>query len=562
MIDSIKLKFGSNPGQPPIDLTITPITVFVGPNNSGKSKVLIEIENYCKTTRQQTNQVVLDKVIFTPWNRQEFEIELQKIEQKPKPTESLPPNYIKIGRVNPLHNQPITAMIQKETAIAEATNPNNNPQGQYGQFLTVYTMRLDGTSRLNLCNQQPAGDLQNLSQNQLSHIFNNNIIRKEIRRIIFEAFGKYFVVDPTHIGQLRVRLSEIEPPDERTEKGWEQTCIEFHSKALEIIYASDGVKAFTGIITTLLAGNPKITLIDEPEAFLHPALSNKLGKEIGNSLRNSNRRLFVSTHSANFLMGCIQSSIPLNVVRLTYKNNIPTARLLEQSKILKLMRHPLLRSTGVLNGLFYEAVIVTESDSDRAFYQEINERLLNINDIRGIQNCLFLNAQNKQTVWEIVKPLRELGIPTVAIVDIDFIKDGGQVFTKSLTSTFIPELSHPALHTQRQSINKALVDSGKDMKKDGGTSILDIQGQEATNNFFNTLEEYGAFVIRNGELEYWLKHLNAVGHGSNWLIDIFEKMGDNPDDALYVKPTAGDVWDFFGKIKSWVENQQRKGIPQ
>ncbi len=199
-----------------------------------------------------------------------------------------------------MHQQPLTAMVKKDIAINEAVNPNQNPQGQYGQFLHVYTMRLDGTSRLNLCNEQPAGDLQSLSQNQLSHLFNDNAIRDEVRRIIREAFGKYFVIDPTNIGKLRVRLSEVPPPDERTEKGWESASVAFHAKALEIMYASDGIKAFTGIITTLLAGNPKITLIDEPEAFLHPALSAKLGKEIGNSLRNTDRRLFVSRWWTSF----------------------------------------------------------------------------------------------------------------------------------------------------------------------------------------------------------------------------------------------------------------------
>lgn len=40
------------------------------------------------------------------------------------------------------------------------------------------------------------------------------------------------------------------------------------------------------------------------------------------------------------------------------------------------MQNPLLRSIGVFNALFYNAVVVTEADADRAFYQEINERLL------------------------------------------------------------------------------------------------------------------------------------------------------------------------------------------
>ena len=562
MIERIELKFGSSPGLPSLNLELTPITVFVGPNNSGKSKILVEIENYCRTTRSQTNQVILNRIQFIPWQQNEFELELKRIEQKPKPNEALAPGIILIGKVNPLYPNSQRIQLNKPQALIEALNPNANLAGHYGQFLGVNTLRLDGTSRLNLCNEQTAGDLQSLSLNQLSHLFNDNALRAEVRRIIFEAFGKYFVIDPTNIGKLRVRLSDINPPDERTEKGWETNSVKFHGGALEIMYSSDGVKAFTGIITTLLAGNPKITLIDEPEAFLHPSLSAKLGKEIGNSLRDTKRRLFVSTHSSSFLMGCIQSGNPLNIVRLTYKNNIPTARLLDQNKILRLMRHPLLRSTGVLNGLFYEAVIVAESDSDRAFYQEINERLLSANDHRGISNCLFLNAQNKQTVWEIVKPLRELGIPTAALVDIDFVKEGGQVFTKALDGSIIPQLSHQSLHNQRQAIYNALLATGRDMKRDGGITTLDSSSQEAANNFFDLLDEYGCFVVRNGELEFWLKTLGATGHGPAWLIQTFERMGDNPNDADYVIPSQGDVWDFLGKIRTWIDNQNRKGIPQ
>src|SRR5690606_10718886 len=157
--------------------------------------------------------------------------------------------------------------------------------------------------------------------------------------------------------------------------------------------------------------------------FLHPALAHKLGKELASSLVGTNKRLFVATHSAQFLMGCIQSGVPIHVVRLTYNFAPPTARLLAQDRMLDLMRQPLLRSTGVLNGLFFETVVVAEADADRAFYQEINERLVAAGDPRGMANALFVNAQNKQTVWDIVRPLRELGIPTVGVVDVDVLSE-------------------------------------------------------------------------------------------------------------------------------------------
>lgn len=561
MIDKLKIKFGSSQGQPNLEVDVTPITVFVGPNNSGKSRILIEIENYSRRAHGQANDLLLENLIFSSLTRSEIEVEISKIEQTPNLGENINPGHIIIGKVNAQNNQASRFQVNKEGLINEAQNPNVR-QGHFEQYLNIYTLRLDGTNRLNLLNEQNAGDLQTTPQNHLAHLFINNTLRAEVSRIVFEAFGKYYVIDPTNIGKLRVRLSEKKPISEREEKGWENEAINFHKAALPINNASDGVKAFSGIITTLLAGDPKITLIDEPEAFLHPALSNKLGKEIGTSLRNSKKRLFVSTHSSSFLMGCIQSGSPLNIIRLTYKDGIPTSRLLPKEKILHLMRHPLLRSTGVLNGLFYESVIVTEADSDRAFYQEINERLLAAGDSRGINNCLFINAQNKQTVWKIVKPLRELGIPTIGIVDIDVLKEGGQVFTTLLEGGFFPALNQQPLHNQRKNLYDTLNATQKNWKIEGGINLLNGTDKEACNNFFDQLDEYGVFVVRNGELESWLKNLTATGHGSNWLIDVFTKMGENPDEANYLKPSTGDVWDFLGKVKKWINNTTRKGIPQ
>lgn len=335
---------------------------------------------------------------------------------------------------------------------------------------------------------------------------------------------------------------------------------------------SDGVKAFIGIIISIIADDPKVITIDEPEAFLHPSLTFKLGKEVGNILNKDNsKKVFVSTHSANYLMGSIQSGVPLNIVRLTYSNNVPTARLLESEKISKLMRHPLLHSVGTLNGLFYEYVVVTESDSDRAFYQEINERLLLFAPEKGIPNCLFLNAQNKQTVHEIMKPLREMGIPCAGIVDVDIVKEGGQNWTNLMEGSFVPELTKKETEISRSNIwnkfkeidDKKCAEKGiKDFsKRNGGVSVLEKSDKESCNNLFNRLEEYGVFVVRNGELESWLKHF-GVTNKYKWLIEIFEKMGDNPNSPDYLKPTNDDVWEFIGNIKNWFANPLRKGIPE
>jgi hypothetical protein len=134
-----------------------------------------------------------------------------------------------------------------------------------------------------------------------------NSSRHEVRRIITEAFGSFFVIDPTNLGNLRIRLS------------------------------------------------------------------NRESDEIARAALNSDKRVFVSTHSPTFVMGCIQSGAPVNIIRLTYRSSVATARVLPSEELLELMHNPLLRSTGVLSGLFYEFVVVTESDADRAFYQKKEE---------------------------------------------------------------------------------------------------------------------------------------------------------------------------------------------
>ena len=453
MLKKLLLRAGSSPSQPALDLQLSPVTIFVGPNNSGKSRALVEIENWINRAAP-TDGLVIESVEFIPWTAGSIEQELSKIQVEPAQSEVINPDCVLVSRLKPQDNSASRIQIHKPGLLQEALSPNGATRHYYSSFLSLFTLRLDGKNRLALIDPQPAGDLQRSPQNHLAHLFVDNDSRKELRRIVFEAFGQYIVIDPTDIGRLRLRLSPRPPIDEREEKGWDSLSQTFHGSATLLSEASDGVKAFVGMLTTIIAGDPKVTLIDEPEAFLHPALCARLGKEITSALKGSDRRLFVATHSASFLMGCVQGGAPINIVRLTYDYSTATARLLAKDKLTPLMRNPLLRSIGVLNALFYNAVIVTEADADRAFYQEINERLLSVNDPRGLDGCLFLNAQNKQTVWDIVKPLRELGIPTVGIVDIDVLKEGGTVWQKPLAGAFVPPISHASLHAERGELLK------------------------------------------------------------------------------------------------------------
>ncbi|MBK9168925.1 MAG: hypothetical protein IPM24_15850 [Bryobacterales bacterium] len=106
-----------------------------------------------------------------------------------------------------------------------------------------------------------------------------------------------------------------------------------------------------------------------------------------------------------------------------------------------------------------------------------------------------------------------------------------------------------------------MAETGNDMKRHGGVAILGTTDRQAAEDLLNQLRQYGIFVVPGGELESWMKGRGATGHGPAWLIDIFERMGEDPSDANYVRPNSGDVWGFVRDIRSWLLDPTRKGIP-
>ena len=554
IVKHIGLRFGTSPSRSHLEFEVSPITIFVGPNYSGKSMALNEIFTRCTQHGVHQNQMIVEDIEFHGVEPTIAAAIIDQLRPQSLPNQATPRDHILVGA--PIRWVPEGALLQ---ALLSPNTPNL--RDIYVQYLTSKVLVLTGTNRITLINQQPAGDLQATPTSSFQRLFHDDDLRRRLSAIIHRAFGLYLAIDPTNLGALRLRLSKTQPQSTEIERGLTAASVEFHRAATDISATSDGAKAFVGVLTEILTGDPDVLLIDEPEAFLHPALTHTLGNEIANTLATTRKQIFAATHSPQFLTGCIQSGLPVNVVRLTYRDGVASARLLPSAELTKLMRNPLLRSIGVLSGLFYESVVVTEGDPDRAFYQEINERMLRAQGNGGIPNCLFLNAQNKQTIPTIVAALRRLGIPAASVYDIDMVKDGGSTATSYLESGGVPELSRQPLTQMRAAVLRALEESGRDFKTCGGIDLLAKANREAACNYFDQLENYGVFVVRCGELESWLKSLGVSGHGPSWLVEMFERIGEDPNEPEYFSAGTDDVWKFMDHIRAWLLDPIRKGIP-
>lgn len=348
------------------------------------------------------------------------------------------------------------------------------------------------------------------------------------------------------------------------EQALDEAAREFHRNSKLISDLSDGVQAFTGLVSAVLSFQHSILLVDEPEAFLHPPLARRLGKNLSEVASEREASLVVATHSSEFLMGCIEATPNLSIVRLNYENNLATARSVSPMDLQKLMSDPLLRSAQALRGLFHRCVIVTEADKDRAFYEEINHRLQD--QSRGISDALFLNAQNWQTIPRIVKPLRVLGIPVAAVMDLDVVLNANEWVSIYEMLCIDDETKH-TLESLRKICDGNLTslpstaDGRKQYKINGIKSLNDTQQRELK-QLIMELEEYGLFIVEVGELEGWLSSIGvSFDPKRTWLTRIFSSMGTDPTAPDYVSPRSDDVWEFMGKIKKWIDNPKRKGIP-
>ena len=573
MIDNLILRFGSSVGSVPLQTHASAMVVFVGPNNSGKSLVLREIEESIRqginhqmyapeiqiysSSQTVAHHKILQSLVFAPLpERDVLDIVLS---QHPKPMLEDAESNITLD--TQYYNFSGGIAPSTPTRIHVGNLLRGFTQGRYNGsyyplFASLLTIRLDGNTRLTLTNPMQTADLQGRPQNHLMALFKDANARKRIREITFEAFGLHFTVDATAMQQFRVRMSRRAPEDVEEEESVGERGRNFHQQATLIEELSDGVKAFTGLTAAVFSSNYKVILIDEPEAFLHPPLARKLGKVLTQTASEREGNVFASTHSADFLMGCIQASRPVDVVRLTYQKDVPTARILPGGDLRKLMNDPLLRSTGVLNALFHEGAVVCEADRDRAFYEEVNERLTASE--QGIRDTLFLNATNKQTIQRIIKPLRQMGIPAAAIVDLDVIKEAD--LTSLLRAAHVPNELVTSWGQLKKRVIESFGEQHIDIKRQG-VGGLDRQSLEVANNLLASCAEYGVFLVRVGEVERWLSNLGVSASKEHWLSEMFVRMGSDPTDAAYIRPSTGDVWDFIRQIARWIADPNRKGIP-
>jgi len=326
------------------------------------------------------------------------------------------------------------------------------------------------------------------------------------------------------------------------------------------------MRSFAGIVLDTFTSNYTITLIDEPEAFLHPPQARLLGKMLAKNNPNK-RQLFISTHSEDFLKGLIDSDNEnVKIIRINRNADVNHMNMLDNNEIKILWKDPILRYSNILSGLFHSKVVICESDTDCRFYQAVmNSRHDGENDISP--DILFTHCGGKQRLKAIIVALKSLGVKIVVIADIDVLNDK-TIFKDIVDSLSIswseleskwkvideyvksqrPQLDTDDIKTQIQETLGAVLtnpfpkEATEKIKKILKHSTAWSKIKEVGKNFFtgdsynkyNEIDSicitHGFFIVPVGELEFFYRPNS--NHGTRWVNEVLEAVNLKEDSEL------------------------------
>jgi len=554
----IRFRAGPSPGAAALDVSPGTVTLLVGPNNSGKSRALSELWQWASGGTLPAT-VLADAEVEWPSFDEAIEILGTYVQRDPRR------DVVRVAA--PAVTGGAGGQDETDTnSLRAAFDPANAANDQLQMLRRRFTLRYlaalwTGRDRFSLASDQQLTDLQQPPQNHLQVLFRDDALRARLRDLVHDAFGWYFVVDPTQPGQVRMRLSAVPPPSPAVERGLDERAIQFHSTTIPLNELSDGVQCYVGMVAALMSLPLRLVLLDEPEAFLHPPLARRLGSAIAETARSRGARIVAATHSAEFLRGCVESSAATSIVRVTFDrlSGEATARSLTTTELRPLMTEPLLRSTRALEGLFHRAVVVGESDADRAFYDEINRRL--VAEGGGVVDAQFVNAQNWSTEARVIAPLRRLGVPAAGIVDFDALWNSFNEWRPLYRAIGLPDGNADRLVLEAEQTALARDPSERVRCKRRGVAGLPAAKRNRMRQHLANLAGYGLFVVPIGELEGWLPELGIPSQAKHkWIVQMLTRLGTDPGNPHYLAPRRGGVWRFLDNIERWVADPNRKGM--
>lgn len=535
-----------------IEISSKDIVVFVGSNNCGKSQALKDIYQAFSNSDQN---IVVKRIVFQNYNKEYFADSLKNISVFNKNNG----HYSSFGYS--IHSNWIG-------------NLGDNTFNGMDQLVRFFVKLIDTHDRLNQCKPIGVIERDEPKTHPLHYLARNPNIRKKIDNSFFEAFGEHLQVERFGGKNNFLRIGDpvqcLSGPKYYADDVMDRVnqVMDTYPKLHE---QGDGMVSFCGVLLSLIIENFSIFLVDEPESFLHPPQARILGTEIPGLL--GDRQAFIATHSEQIIKGLLEAAPDrIKIVRISRIGNTNAFSVINSKDIEKIWKDTLLRQSNVLQGLFYDAVIICESDSDCQFYSSIQAFEKEKEGKRD--NPFYVYSSTKSRMRVIVDALKPLNVEFRVIADIDLLREindlmplyescgGNWTELEEDFRLFSDALKDENNTISKEDLKKAFAEAiDRDGKEEYDRKALkDLKKKVTLERKWEDLKKYGEealpaeakapyekihkaliarkiYLVPKGELEGFV---NAENHGPKWVANVFEQYPDL-SDAVY-----DDVKKFIG----------------
>lgn len=583
-VDSVELTTG---------LTFEPsnLTVVVGPNNSGKSRFLYELHQLLTRGSPRGRKVVSSISLHLPASAKDLVTGYHLYIEAPYQLASRSNHYSVWAMNSRMKGSGGRNLGEDWQTTVNAWLGLPPPKASaklataFGEFLVVY---MSTAGRLHLAKKKHSGSGLRAHQNPLEAAKDDDQVTEILGRWVASAFGL-----PLQLARVRSGGWYSKPLSFTVEVPGNDSS---SAGAMALDQQGDGIRSFVGVALGLLIEKRPVVLIDEPEAFLHPPQAYRLGEIIADQA-GGDRQIFVSTHSADLLRGMLSRRSDMSIVRLARGQREKASVLLDAETVSEIERSPLLRSSRVLDGLFTQAVVVVESDSDQLFYELATGQISPGADVH------YINAHGKHAIHKVTQAFRKLGTSVAAIADFDLLRDEDH-FRRLLSSLTDADLSEViSLRTNIQSeINKTSPDDRLRTMRSGVQAVLDSwpapaageesraavkqvaralqaiaddgnawtpfkrhgyahltrTAQDACSKLLQWCSDHGLFIVPTGELEsLMVEHgLAATSNKNLWIREAIETLTQLQPDSERLP------WSFISQIQRYLARCERDSVQQ
>jgi len=535
-----------------IDLNPSDIVIFTGANNAGKSQVLRDI--HAKAILSNNSKIVLKDADFS------FEGDIIEISEHIKDDQS--GHKYRVG----------STVFDTDESIKTSWN------GKDSYFWRIFVNLLNTEGRLTASNNCSSYDaVHKKPSNPVQAIYADDRLEKNVSDLFHEAFNTHLIVNRGGGNTIILHVGE-EPAKRAGEDRVSKRYLDDLSKLPELEKQGDGMRSFAGVLLSVFSTYKTISLIDEPEAFLHPPQARLLGRILVKN-RTNGGQLFISTHSEDFLKGVLDTgSEHVRIIRINRKGNINQMNVLENQDLKSVWKDSILRYSNILSGLFHSKVVICESDTDCRFYQAVMNAMYDETG-KTSPDILFTHCGGKDRFKAVIPALTALKVKTVVVPDIDVLND--ETTFKTICEKM--DIQWNTINTKWKSVSEYVKNQRAQLDKDEAKKEIDaifdgittaqmsqddidaVKGKLKASsawskvkevgkaffsggaytdldNLMNECKSKGLFIVPAGELESFYKPLaSKANHGTKWVNAVLQK--DLPAD-----PELADARKFVKEI--------------